>query len=344
MVFDLHQILRQQGYLFTACKSERLTVLYKYNPSGKTCIIYLNNHVQPTLFSKKSLQPLCRTAKKYVHDIQEENILFLIEDSAKHINNYKTKNMIVISYGGKDNLYENVSHHPAFTMVSHILHERVSDLKAEQQYMKTTLTKSGNHLPIGTILFIVINLLMLPLMNSASFSISRNTVMVNREYYRLISYMFIHCSFLHLFSNMLSLWYIGKIYEKAHGLLAFLFVYLLSGIFAGCATITLSSTNSYTAGASGAIFALIGATLLDSYRYRDYRSLKGLSIITLINILFGVASAHIDNICHIGGLFAGVMTGYIITTITDIFFQRKYICALKQMTKRGLPIRYIRRS
>lgn len=343
MTFELRTLLIEAGYMFTSCHDDRLAVLFKYNPFGKTCIVYINNFIQPTLFSQESLEPLRRTAKKCVNGIEDDNILFLVEDLPGNGGKYRGKNMIVIGPEGKRIMYENLSGHPEFKRVYEHMKRHAGDKRAEKRYSKATVAHTRDHMPICTVLFMIMNIMMLPLMNSVAYSASREAVFEKGEYFRLMTYMFIHGGLLHLISNMISLWYMGRMYERKHGMTGFLSVYLIGGVFAGCASITLSSGYSYTVGASGAIFALVGAILTEAAVNKNYVRLKGILWLTLWNLAFGLINPRIDNICHLGGFVAGMMIGYVVLVADEIIAQIRYLLALNNMTRRGLAVRYVRR-
>jgi len=131
----------------------------------------------------------------------------------------------------------------------------------------------------------------------------------NGEVYRLITGMFLHGSIWHLICNMYSLYIIGKQAENYLGKTKFLIVYLISGIVGGLFSCALST--SYSVGASGAIFGLLGSLLYFGYYYRLYlgEALRHDIIpVILINLAVGLIIPGIDLASHIGGLVAGVFT------------------------------------
>lgn len=130
------------------------------------------------------------------------------------------------------------------------------------------------------------------------------------EVWRLASSMFLHIGIAHLLVNMYSLYIIGRQLEGFLGKIKFLIVYLGSGIIGSLLSIVVH--NGLSAGASGAIFGLLGSLLYFGYHYRLYLGtvLKTQIIpVIIINLLIGFMIPGIDNFAHIGGL-AG---GYLIT-------------------------------
>ncbi|MEZ5844990.1 MAG: rhomboid family intramembrane serine protease [Hyphomicrobiaceae bacterium] len=83
------------------------------------------------------------------------------------------------------------------------------------------------------------------------------------ERYTLVSYMFLHGSWMHLISNMLFLWVFGDNVEDAMGHMRFLMFYLACGIVAGLVhTMAMPSSPRPLVGASGAVAGIVSAYLM----------------------------------------------------------------------------------
>ena len=128
------------------------------------------------------------------------------------------------------------------------------------------------------------------------------------EVWRLATSMFLHIGIIHLFVNMYSLYIIGRQLESFIGKFKFLVVYLGSGIIGSLLSVVVHSNLS--AGASGAIFGLLGSLLYLGYHYRLYLGsvLKTQIIpVIVVNLLIGFMVPGIDNFAHIGGLVGGYL-------------------------------------
>ena len=131
---------------------------------------------------------------------------------------------------------------------------------------------------------------------------------LNGEPYRLITSMFLHIGIIHLLFNMYVLYVIGAQIENFYGKIKYLIIYLVSGIVGGLFSCLFS--NYVSAGASGAIFGLLGSLLYFGYHYRVYLGnvLKSQIIpMIVINLAIGFILPGIDIYAHIGGLIAGVL-------------------------------------
>lgn len=129
------------------------------------------------------------------------------------------------------------------------------------------------------------------------------------EYYRLLTSAFLHIGVFHLLCNNYALYIIGSQLESFLGKTKFLIVYLVSAI---CGNLmSLLFTTGISAGASGAIFGLLGSLLYFGYYYRVYLgNLIHSQIIPviLLNLCIGFLTPGIDNAAHIGGLIGGILS------------------------------------
>lgn len=142
------------------------------------------------------------------------------------------------------------------------------------------------------------------------FGAFQNELVLSGDYYRLITSAFLHIGFLHLLCNMYSLYVIGPQLEGFFGPKKYLAIYFVSAIAGNLLSMVFPHGGSISAGASGAIFGLLGALLYFGYHYRVY--LGGVmrsQIIPLIilNLGLGFMVNGINNAAHIGGLIGGVL-------------------------------------
>ena len=133
------------------------------------------------------------------------------------------------------------------------------------------------------------------------------------EYYRLFTSMFLHFGFEHLMNNMLMLLVIGWNLERELGKIRFLLIYLLSGLCGNVLSLWWDvHTGSYAvaAGASGAVFGIIGALLYVAIRNHGRVGNvtgRGLLFMAVMSLYYGFTSEGVDNFAHIGGLLSGFL-------------------------------------
>ena len=138
------------------------------------------------------------------------------------------------------------------------------------------------------------------------------------EYYRLFTCMFLHFGLAHLGNNMLVLAFLGDSLEREVGRIRYLLIYLIGGIGASYISYYAEIRGGeavVSAGASGAVFAVIGALIYVVMRNRvrlgnfTTRQLVFLAALTLYH---GFTSAGVDNAAHFGGLLCGFALGIIL--------------------------------
>lgn len=131
------------------------------------------------------------------------------------------------------------------------------------------------------------------------------------KYYELFSCMFLHFGFDHLMNNMIMLAAIGWNLEQETGKIKFLIIYFVSGlggnILSACIDM-MTEDFAVSAGASGAIFGIIGALLLVAVRNKGRIgdiSGRGLIFMIALSLYYGVTDGGVDNAAHVGGLVTG---------------------------------------
>ena len=151
------------------------------------------------------------------------------------------------------------------------------------------------------------------------FGAKQNDLIANHhQYWRLITSIFIHIGFIHLFLNNYALWIIGQEIEQIYGSARFVVLYLVSGMV-GSAGSYVFSPEATSAGASGAIFGLFGVMATFAFKYRkeipkalSRDIMRRVLPIIAINLAFGFSVAIVDNAAHIGGLLAGIILAFTI--------------------------------
>lgn len=142
---------------------------------------------------------------------------------------------------------------------------------------------------------------------------------MNDEWWRLFTCMFLHFGVLHIAFNIWVLWDFGRLVERLLGNVGFLLIYILSGLIASVASLSWDSMV-ISAGASGAIFGVVGALLgfiairQDTIPLDVLRSKRNSTVgFLFFNIIFGLAAEGIDMAAHLGGLVAGFVGGLIMS-------------------------------
>ena len=180
------------------------------------------------------------------------------------------------------------------------------------------------HTPLWTYVLLAINILVWLAMTFAGgsenaltlvrFGAKYQPLIVMGEYWRLVTANFVHIGLVHLAMNAYALYLFGLQVERRLGRLRFIVLYLLAGL--GGTTLSYIGSSALSAGASGAIFGLIGAITIYYATYREAfgaqgrRQLSSLLLVTGYNLVWGLMNPQIDNLGHVGGLAVGLLLGW----------------------------------
>lgn len=137
------------------------------------------------------------------------------------------------------------------------------------------------------------------------------------QWWRLFTAMFVHFGAMHIFSNMISLYLLGRSAEQILGPGRMLAVYFVSGIAGNLITLALDVSrggNTLSAGASGAIFGLMGLYIAMALmpRLRPMVSVRNILIMLALNAAYGISNRSVNMAAHGGGLAAGTVLSLIL--------------------------------
>jgi rhomboid protease GluP len=200
--------------------------------------------------------------------------------------------------------------------------------------------------PVITYALIAINVLIFvvralsPSLDEQIFEVGANIprlVLQGGEFYRLLTAMFLHAGIydlggrlvpinaMHLILNMYVLYAVGTQLEGLFGHVRFFLIYLLGGLMASAFSAVLGSADSASVGASGAVFAILGAEFIFLYQHRKLlgaravAQMRSLVMLAVINFAYGALTSvagtvfRVDNWGHLGGLLGGLGLAWFLT-------------------------------
>jgi membrane associated rhomboid family serine protease len=184
----------------------------------------------------------------------------------------------------------------------------------------------GRSVPRATYVLIAINVIVFlaELVSGATFASSTGGSLIrdggllgpkiadNHEYYRIVTGGFLHANFLHLALNMFVLYVLGSLLEPAIGTPRFVAVYLVS-LLAGSFGALLLDPHTVTVGASGAIFGVMGATIVVARRRGVEQIASEIAIWLVLNLVLTFSISGISVGGHLGGLLGGTLAGVLIS-------------------------------
>ncbi|MCH9836090.1 MAG: rhomboid family intramembrane serine protease [Ilumatobacter sp.] len=130
------------------------------------------------------------------------------------------------------------------------------------------------------------------------------------DWYRLVTSGFLHFGLIHLAFNMYFLFVLGTQMEPLLGRVKFLMLYFAS-LLGGSAGVILIDQGSYTAGASGAVFGLLGAMTVGIWQrgINPFTTQIGTLLLINLGLTFFVGGISIGG--HVGGMVAGSICGFV---------------------------------
>lgn len=138
------------------------------------------------------------------------------------------------------------------------------------------------------------------------------------ELYRIFTCMFLHFGMTHLANNMLVFLVLGGRLERAVGKVVFLLIYVLGGMAGNILSLLLDMKSfdfAVSAGASGAVFAVMGAMIYVLLRNRgrvEDITVRQMVIMAAFSLYFGFTSSGVDNAAHFGGMISGFVLAVIL--------------------------------
>lgn len=143
-------------------------------------------------------------------------------------------------------------------------------------------------------------------------------IIQGHQYYRMFTSLFLHFGIEHLLNNMVMLGALGWNLEFETGKIKFLIIYFVSGLGGNVLSLYMdlkSNESVVSAGASGAIFGLMGAmvwVVLRNHGRVGRLTNKGILFMVLLSLYFGFTSSGVDNAAHVGGLICGFITAAVL--------------------------------
>lgn len=176
---------------------------------------------------------------------------------------------------------------------------------------------------LNVMIFVIVDLFFFKRQDEIAYFMALNPLLVLKkgEYWRMVTSMFYHFGTEHLVCNMLMLFFVGRLLEPVFGSLRLFVLYFVSGLVASGASLLYNgiiirerSPFVFSAGASGAIYGLVGAFAVFFFIHRDRFSAdeKRRAVFALVLILFGsILDTGVGHEAHFGGFFAGIAIGMI---------------------------------
>ena len=198
---------------------------------------------------------------------------------------------------------------------------------SDRDYMRRSAQPSrGGWKPGGSewfvqnpvLVIIVLNIVMYmatTISGSLAFNLSLAPALFLERPWTIITNMFVHAGFWHIFGNMLTLFFFGRVLFQIVGIKRFLAVYFIGGIAGNAAFILMNmSSFSYAFGASAAVYAIAGALVVLMPNLRVNMWFIVPMPLWVVVLVFFVILSFVPGVnwqAHIGGLAAGLVAGFL---------------------------------
>lgn len=329
MVYDeLLQFFGQQNFAQTNVSGPDYTILVN-RAEGNLIFCVLLHSTQ----SRRLMESLVQNFySQILSHTSEQNILFiLVTDDAerdKHFVRIPNVNVWLVEEEERQlRIYEDMP--DDFFGLRYGIEKTIagpdSYIKSSPIGSARTKKTDWKNLPYVTIALITINVVWFIILmlkgdpSKASYMASMGAafgpyVFEDHQFWRILTSMFMHFNLQHLFGNMIYLGIAGHTLEKTIGHVKYAIIYMLTGIGAGlvsCAFYYFSGNHTVSAGASGAIYGLIGAVVVLTYKNRGRMSKSLMWVRVGIVLLFlfysNFTNSQVDAVAHIAGFLFGII-------------------------------------
>jgi membrane associated rhomboid family serine protease len=214
---------------------------------------------------------------------------------------------------------------------------------------KVRTIRSGGSEPYATYVLIAINVLVFVGSSAAGSSLLGGggaggqlfrdgalvgTAVADGQWWRLITSGFLHAGILHILFNMYVLYWLGTMLEPALGRARFLALYFTSLLAGSLGALLLSSPDTPTIGASGAVFGLMGGAFVLQRAQGVDPMASGIGPVILLNLAIGFVIPNISIGGHIGGLVGGALAALVL----DRLSRRRGPAAVPVLACAGLAV------
>lgn len=184
----------------------------------------------------------------------------------------------------------------------------------ESEKIEELFTKKKPFVTYTLIIIMFVLMILMSVFGSGSTSINTlkkfGALIKDKNPIGLISSMFLHIGLIHFILNAWALKILGEQTESFYGHIKMLIIFIYSGIVGNLLSLILMPSNTISAGASGAIFGLMGSILYFALNQRTYMAealRKQILPVIIVNLMLGFVISGINMYAHLGGLIGGMI-------------------------------------
>ncbi len=353
MVEKIQNLLEKQGYLKIESNVPFVNLFVQYELSAAK-VVQVLDLVDDVSITTEQYEVFCRKSKEHIREHGYETIEFLtlvvtpfvnearkfvLNDDHCWIINSDTMSPVIFENEPDDfyGLRELIETEPAISVKGpDVIYETTPQYSSSGYYDNTPRNDRSfiqEITPVNTAM-VIVNVIVFICMSFAGstedidFMLAHGAMFVpavveNGEIYRFITCMFLHFGFMHLAGNMVVLMFLGDNVERAVGKYRYFLIYILGGLLGSIGSFCyalLYNPGIISAGASGAIFALIGALLWvvirNKGRLEDMTTLR-MCVLIAYALYNGITSENVDMAAHLFGLLGGFLAAIVLYRKND---------------------------
>ena len=336
---EIEQVILAQGYRFCTVQPENVGVFYKYYQQGFHVVMMISLDDTKTLTIEQHQVMQERVMDLFYHpqgrlaDFPEGYPVYHVElltllagrntdmmhqlcSVQKNVWGYETKQGRLIIYENQPGDFWGLKSALENCRVDSKVTRNINTDFEWKKLSYTTIAIAA----INVIVYLILEILgdtQDPFYIASHGGMYPEFLQVNHQWWRIITAMFIHFGLPHLVNNMVIFCCVGSRLERAVGHLKMLVIYMLSGIGGGILSyfMMLYSGDAVSAGASGAVFGMIGGLIWVVIRHRgrfEGLTVKGMMLMAALSLYYGFSTIGIDNWCHVGGILTGFLAAMIL--------------------------------
>jgi rhomboid protease GluP len=337
---EIEQVILAQGYRFCTVQPENVGVFYKYYQQGFHVVMMISLDDTKTLTIEQHQVMQERVMDLFYHpqgrlaDFPEGYPVYHVElltllagrntdmmhqlcSVQKNVWGYETKQGRLIIYENQPGDFWGLKSALENCRVDSKVTRNINTGFEWKKLSYTTIAIAA----INVIVYLILEILgdtQDPFYIASHGGMYPEFLQVNHQWWRIITAMFIHFGLPHLVNNMVIFCCVGSRLERAVGHLKMFVIYMLSGIGGGILSYFMmlySGDYAVSAGASGAVFGMIGGLIWVVIRHRgrfEGLTVKGMMLMVALSLYYGFSTIGIDNWCHVGGILTGFLAAMIL--------------------------------
>lgn len=339
---ELHHL----GYMpISTTSNEQCIILHKVENGQDKCVAVISAN---SFFHRSIADTRAKIIFEIQHSrlskpIKKNNLLICVQGVSGTSHHFIGKNIVFIN-NDEDKFYSSFISSSMKKEVE-ILHSYRNIEKDKYKQEKYLFPEEHRHMifPLYILVGLIIYMYVINLFNHNYLGYSVNKV-IDGEWQTMITYMFSHKNIYHLIVNCTALISLGSIVMSIEGMLGFSLIYFMGGFMAALTDCILiqkgyGSPDTITIGASGAIFALLGALLVESFSdfIMEQKRLQILMIIIPTLILSNV-SKSVNVKVHISGFIIGAIITILVRLINRNISYAKVQSLRKRAAKKTIEM------